>query len=292
MKKRKLLAIFAAFAVAATMAFGLSACDEGDTDNTNDNDQSQDGGDGGNTNETTDSAYTEEQWVKAWEDTIAQKSYSMIQTTAQSMPQTSEMPASSTTMNMEMTIDAVGLKGLSKMEMYTQLGDADPVRTGYTESYAEVSGVTFINYIAQFDNEDNLIWNARSNDCDTEEEAKEQLFDSNSLENMILRSEYSGTGENAEVSGTLDKLYSLFTYDSENKTYTATLSLAGMGQGAPDAVNIEISFKDGKLYELISEYTIVESGIPITVSSETTITYEVSLTIPQAAKDALAAQEQ
>lgn len=291
MKKRRLLAIFAAFAIAATMSVGLTACAGGDNN--------QDGGDGDGDSSSYDSAYTEEEWVQAFANTFAQQSYKLVQSSTQAgkAPQTDENGEityvdTATTVYLEAAMDLVGLKGYQMMEMTTQYGDEEPEIMSHQEVYAEIEDLTFNTYMLMYDEEGNLVWRAYTEYFDTEQEAKEYLSGDGMIEQMIASAEFVGIGENSEVTGTIDKIYSLFTYDEETHAYAATLAVTNAGSSAPEEMTVTVTFKDGKLNTMLMDYVIGEGAAALHAYSEITMTYDIIVNIPQEAKDALAANQQ
>ena len=114
----------------------------------------------------------------------------------------------------------------------------------------------------------------------------------------LTKLQLKGTGENEEITDTLDRLYSLFSYNGKTHVYSATLNAVNYYQiferESDDVVRdcvemtLQISFKNGKVYNVIADYVCGKGEAVKTNHMEMTVTYGgVSITIPQGAKDAL-----
>ena len=264
---KKLLLGIAASVVAASMCFTLAACNNGNNGNGGDN-----------------SVNSEETWIKAFEDSVAATNYKFEQkmTSTGKYNQDGDLVDVVSTNTLEYGYDGAGLKAYTKQESNTKIGNEDPKKRS-VEMYLEVTDSTLIEY----DYEDD-VWEVDEEECTDEEEAKATFETYTGIAGLgsIMMSQYSGTGDKEDVTGTIAEIYSLFSYNSKTNVYSATVK--PVSAYVNYEMTLQISFKDGKLYKVINDYVYGEGDETTTNHLEITITYGgVSITIPQGAKDAL-----
>lgn len=274
--KKNFFAGIAAVAMSAVCAFGLAACKPDNNNNNNNDDPPVTVGD--------TSVLTEEQWVAAWQDSAAATNYKMVKDVTQTgefFDVTSEngvIVSGSMSGTLEFSRD--GYTAYIKQAVATDYDDEEPQNIT-SEMYIEVSGSLLNVYMG----EESLGWMLVSQDARIPEVAQAafimaipELGELSSL----LAEEYSGTGENSNVTGTLDELFSLFTFDSKTKVYSATLSQEGV------AMEVEIAFTNGKLcwYAAEGDYADATTGEDYTMVGEVTFTYGgVSVVVPEEVKN-------
>lgn len=275
--KKKFLAGIAAIATALTMCFALTACNDKGAEN------EKPVGD--------DSVNSEETWVKAFDDSLAATNYKFTQKvtiTGKDYNDDDELVNYVQTDIGEVSYDGVGFKAYTYSEGSNQLGDDEPTKYN-VERYFEVSGSAFNRYTHNEDDD----WYAAAEEYDTEDGAKEyfERYVHYSGLGSIIRAQYMGTGDNEEVMGSLAEIYSLFSYDSKTHVYSATVK--PVSSYADYKISVQISFKDGKVYKIISDFSQGEDDEAVTAYVEETVIYGgISITIPQEAKDALETEEE
>lgn len=256
MKKKRLLAVFAAFAVVATMAVGLTACSKNNT---------AEGGD--------DSVLTEEQWVQAWADSLAAKNVSGKVSHGYIYPGLFEENPK----NIEFIYDAETHKAYEK---HTQ-----NIFEEVLYNYYEVSGMDLIKYQNFYnyewigdeqviESEDWVKWNYS---FETEELAKAELARRFNATCWVPEGTWHGEAGDSLVQGTIPELFELFTYDEATHSYSAELY---DGDGFV-YLNIIITFCEGKISKVNYEGAFPD----VTEIMECTLSYgEGSITIPEEVK--------
>lgn len=217
MKKKRLFAIFAAFAVAATMAIGFTACGNKDNNDLGDNTQTEQPDDGkGETPYEEDAGVTKEEWIKAWQDSVAADSYTLDYDGWTFMVST----------------DDVGNKYYTKLlydnvnkTIYMQYADSNEA----SELYAEVVGSNLLRYINS-----NGEWLSAAGPAASWENGNKLLSYASTV--YIVA--------DATVSGTLAELYDYVTYDASSKAYSVDVV---MSKGI---ITLKVQLSGGYLYKL------------------------------------------
>ncbi len=88
----------------------------------------------------------------------------------------------------------------------------------------------------------------------------------------------------------LTDMYSVFTYDETKKAYCATVYVPSdeddQGNLVYSPSSWELNFTDGKLTKVLTVFTMGEGAQSMTTTTTMTISYDVTLTIPQEALNA------
>ena len=265
MNKKRLFVGIVAAATALTMCFAFSACNNHD----------------GTGNVIGDNSVTSEvAWVQAFENTVSATNFKFVNKTmrtAKSYNGDGELVDYVMMYNSEAGYDGAALKSYIKYGNTIKLGNDEPIVYSGIR-YFEVFDSTFIRYNNEGDNG----WNANTEEYDTADEAKESFKEYAGIMSLIT-TQYKGTGDNEDITGSLDELYSLFNYDSKTYIYSAVLR-----DEYDNEITFEISFAEGKFFKAVKSYVESEDNVLWTTCVEGTITYGgVSITIPQGAKDAL-----
>lgn len=279
---KKVFMAIAAAALACTLAVSFAAC--GNNGN---------GGNGGD-----DSVLTEEQWVKAFEDTLASKTVSceMIYDSI-----TEGEYSHSSQSKLFFKIDLNNYAVYSKLE--STINDPGEDREpDITENYGIIDGTKMIGYSYSRDYATKEYkWSASVEEQASQEAAQEAFIKQYSLDS-VLSSEFllsfitssiwtAKVGEEA-VEGQLSELFSAFTYDDSTHAYCA--ELIPIHGYFSFSMNCKILFRQGKLFELeFSNAETTDGGTRNESNIQFKLSYEApSIEVPQAAKDALAAQQQ
>lgn len=253
MKKKRLLAVFAAFTVAATMATSLTACNfAGGGDN---NDST-----GDNTGDSAHTKMTEEEWEEAFANTIAAESYkidgsfrSVYQGPYGSAFQSPYIVYASSGV-VSMYYDGVNsVKYVSRI-VTDELAE-EPEKSFYY-AYYELSDTDVIEYSSANNGcspDDNVppsdLWQSKSHAFNTVEEAKDYVKEGVSLSDDLMAKIFKVSADSEAK--TLADLYSAFVYNKTTDTYTADLIIASMS----DRIGtITLKFKDGKVCHFENEY--------------------------------------
>lgn len=216
MKKKRLLSVFAAFAVAATMAIGFTACGNKDNNDLGDNsqlEQPDDGKDG--PSEEEDVCVTKEEWIKAWQDSVAADSYTLNYDGWTFMVSTDDV---GNKYYMKLLYDNVN------KTIYMQYTDSKET----SELYAEVVGSNLLRYVNSNDE-----WLSSAGPAASWENGN-QLLSYASTEYIVA---------DTTVSGTLAELYDYVTYDANSKTYSLDVA---MSKGI---VTLKVQLSGGYLYK-------------------------------------------
>lgn len=260
--KKRIFAGIAAAIMTATMCFAFTACEDSNKNVELDNTVSDNTG---NEVGADYNAFTEEQWIQAFEDTAVEATNYKL---AVKRTETANYNNAVEEDVLELNYDGADLKGYATFERGIE--------------YVEVLDSAFIRYTYYEDDG----WHADAEEFVTANEARERFEEYTNELGSILTSQFKGTGDKEEISGTLDELYGLFSYDSNTHAYSATLKNAD--PYSDFELTLQISFKDGKLYNVVTNYVQGDGYWAISYRNEMTITYGgVSITIPQEAKDAL-----
>lgn len=223
MKKKRILAGIAAAVMAITMCFAFTACKDKDenieedntvTDNTEDNTQTEGENLGDN------SVLTEEQWIKAWQDTAAVKSYLLVE---------SEGHTSNNNTLMEMWCDNVNKTA------YENIPD---IENG--ETYFEIVDGVFTRYRK---NSETGKWESSSSSYPPQYQwtAEDTWVDTVDYLQMFMEKTFGITGTDKKA--TFIELYDYAEYNADTKAYELHLYTDG------DHF-FEIQFSGGYFYRL------------------------------------------
>lgn len=276
MKKKRLLTVFVAFAVVATMAIGLTACGQ---DNTLDQPEEQASAD--------DSVLTEKQWIQAWADTLVAKNISGMDSYAFGDKEIIDEVWESDARNIEFKVDMETNYNAHRKRVIDDL---------IYYGYYEIVGTDWIAYKNNYnwvEVDDTWVaepgdWTKRIQQYETEDDVLElcgKWYYYTDYLGGILESEWQGGVENSSVQGTISELFKLFTYDEATHSYSAEL----YGDEQMAYLNLTVSFRNGKLYNI--KYDLLnwalQSGPYLSTiqRGECTLSYGgVSITIPEAIK--------
>lgn len=266
MKKKRLLAVFAAFAIAATMAIGVTAC--GNT-NGNSGGNTQTGQPGGEENpngpedkkpeEADNSVTTKEQWIKAWQDSAAATSFTLVEDGVRYRPAEDSQEPVPYNYHMEMEYDNVN-------KVVHSLGRIDGQ---YSEYYYAIEGDIMYEY-SRFS--EDAEWGCNKGDVAYWFYIKHWL-------EYIASWPYTVTGAANGAGGTIAELFDYAEYKSSTKTYTLHLTTNNT-----ELATYEIQFCGGYLYK----FTVDGDSFGKTLSEEITVKGVncTTLTVPQEVKDA------
>lgn len=279
---KKVLLAIAAAALACTLAVSFAAC--GNNGN---------GGNGGN-GEEEDSVLTEEQWVKAFEDTLASKTVSGEAIYVRSITDDEGISHADARSELSFEIDFNNYAVYQKYKYQSMtIVPGEDREPDITENYGIIDGTKIISYSYSRDYTTNEYkWNASADEQASQEAAREAFINNASLDVVLgevvgLTSVWTAKVGEEAVEGQLSELFSAFTYDDSTHAYCADLTRDDM------TFNYKISFKQGKISEMELSLSEATEGGTQNENAEITLSYEApSIEVPQAAKDALAEVQQ
>ena len=294
MKKKRLLAVFAAFAVAASMAIGFSACKDEDK--------------GGVVLTADDSVQTKEQWVAAFKSALSSKNYSINSVNKEKVLDSYEEydkpePAFhiESERKRELKVDRENGLELYAEERYTSASsnDIDGIQVEYHniegfEAYVELVDTDLLrygnNYSSYFGY--GYFWDGENYELGdfNKEETNDWKQSSESLSWVADLNDYLDNWIIMSVNGWLSfldyftELFDSFTYDAETYTYTITDFMS--------YDKLEISFCKGKVFKVTGDYgkrrIDMDSVDPYRLGHDE-ITYSfggISATVPEEVKKA------
>lgn len=261
---KKFLLWITALAVAVATCFMFAACSNYGGDN---------------------SVNSEEAWIRAFEDYSAITGYKLVNTVIETgiVPIDGNETDYIHSYYSEISYDGKNYKAHTKASELEQYGNEDPEEIDFFEGYVGVLGRNYITY----EYTDDGVWSINVDEYDSTDEAKQALEVSKGITLFVgiyLLEKYKGISGDQEVIGTLAELYNMFSYNSKTHIYTATLK----PEYRDYEVSFEISFRDGKLYKIVSEYSTSENNENVFTHIETTtLTYDgVTVNIPAEARGA------
>lgn len=296
MKKKRLLAVFAAFALAATMAIGFTACEDKEENVEPDNSITDNTENENNENIGEGSVLTETEWKKAIADSLAATSYTIMSTEnmirkfgkTDTYDENGELiPMSKYVIEREINGKYDGVNGVAYFyQFYINLGYSDgSLVDSYeriNENYLEIFDLQVIFYDSKSDG----AWSKTATSFSTHDEIEEGLMEVGIISSLFGAS-YKIPGTNDAK--TIDKLFNQFTYDKNTNAYSANLIVVAKNGAESREMTFTLKFANGKLYSYEMGYAEEEGDTTVTDC----ITYvfsdynSVTVNIPQEVKDSL-----